>query len=273
MDAQEYCRDVIRQAGHGAALEVAMSPARHRPAVSALCALRLTLAKIPQIEDPGVAHTKLQWWEGELLQLCTGQARHPISQALTEHRLGHVHEAPIHTLCAGVRRIIDRETDVSTLDHWLSEAQSVGGAQAEMETHYLSGHFDSVMTRSLGGIAEAARWCRATAHPWLSAPADLRARFQVSNTMLRSTQPHPEVGSLRAQVLKELTGRSQDLLRSAVSGGRGLPPSLVIAARLSLTNLAAHAAGVRPNPSPFKWLFQAWRGARQAARTPWQGHT
>ena len=270
MDAQEYCKDVVRQAGNGVAMEVAMSPPGHRPAVTALCALRLTLAKIPQIEDPGVAHAKLQWWEDELDRLVAVTPRHPITKALVEHQQAKAEAAPGKALCAGLRRIIDRATDSSTLEKWLLEARSVGGSHAALATHYLKGNFDPAMSQSLGGIVEAARWSVAVGQPWLSAPADLRARFQVSNAMLRSPQPGPEVQALRAQVLEEISSRSNELLETAIAGGRGLPPSLVIAGRLALSNAAAFASGPLVKPRPFTWLVQAWRGARLAARTRWQ---
>lgn len=270
MDAQEYCKDVIRQAGNGAALEVAMSPPAHRSAVTALCALRLTLAKIPEIEDPGVAHTKLQWWEDELDRLMAIKPRHPITRALAEHQPAKTGATSVKTLCGGLRRIIDRDTDASTLEKWLLEARTVGGSHAELATHYLRGNFDPAMTQELGGIAEAARWSFGVGQPWLSAPADLRARFQVSNATLRSPQPGPEVQALRAQVLAEVSSRANELIEEAIAGSRGLPPSLVIAARLALSHAAAFASGSLVKPRPFAWLVQAWRGARLAARTRWQ---
>lgn len=218
-----------------------------------------------------MAHAKLQWWESELRRFMAGQARHPITQALdaSASATGHA-GAAVRTLCTGLGRIIDREIDVATTESWLAEAQVIGGGYADLENHYLQGQFDVELSRQLGGYAEAARWCFQAEQAWLSAPADLRAKFQVSNAMLHNDQQRAQVSELQSWLRRDLTSKTRTLLDAASANGAGLAPSLVIATKLALSADAASPTGVKAQLRPFVWLFQAWGGARLASRTPWQ---
>ena len=40
---------------------------------------------VDEVSDPGVAHRKLAWWQGEVAQAFKGQPTHPVTQALMRH--------------------------------------------------------------------------------------------------------------------------------------------------------------------------------------------
>ena len=40
---------------------------------------------VDEVSDPGVAHRKLAWWQGEVTQAFKGQPTHPVTQALMRH--------------------------------------------------------------------------------------------------------------------------------------------------------------------------------------------
>lgn len=65
---------------------VQFSPARYRPRLVALCRLYDEIREIPQeCRDPGVAETKLRWWEEEIELMLDGKARHPSSRTFWAH--------------------------------------------------------------------------------------------------------------------------------------------------------------------------------------------
>ncbi|MGH8399657.1 MAG: squalene/phytoene synthase family protein [Gammaproteobacteria bacterium] len=61
---------------------IQFSPRNHRARLVALCELYTEIREIPrECRDPGVAETKLRWWEEEIELMLDGRARHPRSQA------------------------------------------------------------------------------------------------------------------------------------------------------------------------------------------------
>ncbi|HEX5340749.1 MAG TPA: squalene/phytoene synthase family protein [Gammaproteobacteria bacterium] len=61
---------------------VQFSPLNYRIRLVALCELYTEICEIPrECRDPGVAETKLRWWEEEIELMLGGSARHPVSQA------------------------------------------------------------------------------------------------------------------------------------------------------------------------------------------------
>ena len=65
---------------------IQFSPPHSRAALSALGRLYHEIREIPlECRDPGIAETKLRWWEQEIDLMLDGHARHPVSQAFYPH--------------------------------------------------------------------------------------------------------------------------------------------------------------------------------------------
>ncbi|HET7922462.1 MAG TPA: squalene/phytoene synthase family protein [Gammaproteobacteria bacterium] len=61
---------------------IQFSPSDCRERLVALCALYLEIRDIlRECSDPGIAETKLRWWEEEIELMLDGKARHPVSRA------------------------------------------------------------------------------------------------------------------------------------------------------------------------------------------------
>lgn len=90
MNPDDYCRNKAAPAGSSQYYSLRSLPEDKRRAVTALAAFVREVKEIPyECTDPGVARTKLRWWRDEVRRLFEGQARHPVTQALTAAAPGH----------------------------------------------------------------------------------------------------------------------------------------------------------------------------------------
>jgi 15-cis-phytoene synthase len=65
---------------------VTYAPRNARPVLDALYAFEAELRDTVQSSTHEVAHTRLQWWRGEVDRLIAGRAEHPVTQALSPLR-------------------------------------------------------------------------------------------------------------------------------------------------------------------------------------------
>jgi len=81
--AHAECERLARPVGSPFRLASLKLPADQQRAVTALRALDVSLAEIPEtISEPQVAMAKLDWWREALLGMTRGQIEHPVIQAL-----------------------------------------------------------------------------------------------------------------------------------------------------------------------------------------------
>lgn len=57
-------------------------PGRHSPLLAWHALEHELLKSLTDVQDPGVARLRLQWWAEEIQRVAAGQARHPLGQAL-----------------------------------------------------------------------------------------------------------------------------------------------------------------------------------------------
>lgn len=81
-----YCLDHVRQGDPDRYWTLLLTRPVHRPALTALYAFNLELARIPdQISEPAMGAIRLQWWRETVDSLATPPVRsHPVAQALAE---------------------------------------------------------------------------------------------------------------------------------------------------------------------------------------------
>lgn len=246
--------------------------ARHQLRV--LEAVRRAISDIPgNCSDRGVAHLKLTWWQTELQQLASGNARHPLAQPLlplvqAQPALLELFEALLDATINGLNQA--PLADHAALLAWLH------GQQGGLLAHYIDcGAVVSAAQRQalveLGAVLELAYAVRGLrqhrrATPLLLPEATLRAarlsgdavRGAYSSASLKVVL-QPEIDWLRAQLLTRSAALPRKLRR-----GQGLLVTLAACAAEALALTRADDCQVlerRVELQPLRKLWLAWRVA------------
>lgn len=86
MSPQEYVQQKAAASGSSFYYAFLFLPAQRRAAITAFYAFcREVDDVVDEVSDPGVAATKLAWWQKEVQQAFAGQPNHPVMQALMPH--------------------------------------------------------------------------------------------------------------------------------------------------------------------------------------------
>lgn len=235
-------------------------------------AVRRAITDIPgNCSDRGVAHLKLTWWQTELQQLASGNARHPLAQPLlplvqAQPGLLDLFEALLDATINGLNQA--PLADHAALLAWLHCQQGV------LLNHYIGcGAPVSATQRQalieLGALLELAYALRGLrqhrrATPLLLPEATLRAA-RLSGDAVR--------GAYSSVTLKRVLRCEIDWLRSELlTRSAALPPSVRRGQRLIVTLAACAAEGLaltraddcqvlerRVELLPLRKLWLAWR--------------
>jgi phytoene synthase len=85
MSPDQYCQHKAVKSGSSFYYSFLFLPADQRRAITALYAFcREVDDVVDECSDPGVAHSKLDWWQQEIERCFAGQPRHPVSRALQQ---------------------------------------------------------------------------------------------------------------------------------------------------------------------------------------------
>ena len=86
MTPEQYVQQKAAASGSSFYYAFLFLPRPRREAITALYAFcREVDDVVDEVSDPGVAHRKLAWWQGEVAQAFKGQPTHPVTQALMRH--------------------------------------------------------------------------------------------------------------------------------------------------------------------------------------------
>ena len=86
MSPQEYVQQKAAASGSSFYYAFLFLPPERRAAITAFYAFcREVDDVVDEVSDPGVAATKLAWWQKEVQQAFSGQTNHPVMQALAPH--------------------------------------------------------------------------------------------------------------------------------------------------------------------------------------------
>ncbi|EJL92054.1 squalene synthase HpnD [Herbaspirillum sp. CF444] len=86
MSPDEYCQQKAAQSGSSFYYSFLFLPPERRRAITALYAFcREVDDTVDEIEDAGVARTKLMWWRKEIAAMLNGNPSHPVTLALQPH--------------------------------------------------------------------------------------------------------------------------------------------------------------------------------------------
>jgi len=86
MTPEDYVQQKAAASGSSFYYAFLFLPPPRRAAITAFYAFcREVDDVVDEVQDPGVAHTKLAWWQSEVAQAYAGHATHPVLQALMPH--------------------------------------------------------------------------------------------------------------------------------------------------------------------------------------------
>ena len=86
MTPEQYVQQKAAASGSSFYYAFLFLPRPRREAITAFYAFcREVDDVVDEVSDPGVAHRKLAWWQGEVAQAFKGQPTHPVMQALMRH--------------------------------------------------------------------------------------------------------------------------------------------------------------------------------------------
>ena len=98
MTPAQYVQEKAAASGSSFYYAFLFLPAPRRAAITAFYAFCREIDDVvDEVVDPGVAHTKLDWWQSEVAKAFTGTPSHPAMQALLPH-VADFHIAPAHLL-------------------------------------------------------------------------------------------------------------------------------------------------------------------------------
>ena len=86
MSPDEYCQQKAAASGSSFYYSFLFLPPERRRAITALYAFcREVDDTVDEIDDPGIARTKLMWWRKEIAAMLEGHPTHPVTRALQPH--------------------------------------------------------------------------------------------------------------------------------------------------------------------------------------------
>ncbi|MAB13097.1 phytoene/squalene synthase family protein [Parvibaculum sp.] len=217
----DACLAEIRQHDHDRFLSLLLAPADKRPALLALYAFNLEIARIPEtVSEPMMGMIRLQWWREVLEGLDAGETRgHHVAVALAEARR-HV-ELPLSALSALVdirERDLDEEPfeDMAALEAYaratsgqlmVLAAMGLGG-EAAAETHR-SAIEHAGIAFGLAGMLRALPAKAAQGHVML--PVDLMRRHDLDPHGILQGRMSDALGA----AMREVGGAAREHLAAA----------------------------------------------------------
>jgi 15-cis-phytoene synthase len=131
MTPQEYVQDKAAASGSSFYYAFLFLPKPRRSAITAFYAFcREVDDVVDEVTDPGVAHTKLAWWQGEVAKSFAGQPSHPVMRALMPcvPEFG-IEERQLHAVIEGCRMDLEqtRYLDFPALERYCHLVAGVVG--------------------------------------------------------------------------------------------------------------------------------------------------
>ncbi|MEO7726123.1 MAG: presqualene diphosphate synthase HpnD [Burkholderiales bacterium] len=272
MTPDEYCQQQASQSGSSFYYSFLFLPLPRRRAITALYAFcREVDDVVDECTDIDVARTKLAWWRTEVAAIYTGQARHPVAQALaaviaaftlpqerlleiidgmemdlTQHRYADF--AALKLYCyrvAGVGGLLSAEIFGYTDPRTLVYAENLGIAFQ--------------LTNIIRDVGEDARRDR------VYLPVDELARFNVPVADIMHARATPQFRELMEFQVARALGYYRDAFAALPAGDRKAQrPGLVMAAiyRTLLDEIRNDGMRVltqRTSLTPLRKLWIAWR--------------
>ena len=255
-DAVTYCADQTRRLDRERWLMALLAPAAHRPALFALLAFNLELAKTHEVvSEPMLGEIRLQWWRDALAEIREGRPRaHPVVQALSPCLMsGRLSADACLALIDGRTGDIDGEgpADMAALEAYAAATAGVLNA-ALAEVSDLAGTAAGTAALPIGRAWGLIGLLRAVPHHARANRVMLPADELAAVGLGRRDVIEGRAGSALSLVVGQVAARAMAGLAEA----RALAPGMTPAARACLlpgTLARAHRRALaRAGDDPFR---------------------
>jgi 15-cis-phytoene synthase len=136
MSPQEYVQDKAASSGSSFYYAFLFLPKERRAAITAFYAFCREIDDVvDEVTDPGVAQTKLAWWQSEVARTFSGSPSHPVMKALAVHlRTFDIGQDKLHAVIEGCRMDLEqtRYLDFPALQRY---CHLVAGVVGEVSAH------------------------------------------------------------------------------------------------------------------------------------------
>jgi phytoene synthase len=276
-DAFAHCEGLVRAADRDRFLTTLFAPAEHRPALLALYAFNLEIARVREVVDqPLAGEIRLQWWSDVLEGEGRGEVvAHPVAAALlasvARYRLG---PERLKALVAARRFDLDNEPMRSLAD-LESYAEGASAGLIALAAQVLAGALDIAALSHHAGLAHAFAGLLAAfpihaARGKVFVPLEILARHGAAREDAVGGQATPHLHA----ALAELRLHARRHLRAAQQLLAAAPPAVIPAllpvALAGPTLARMERRGYDPftpiEIAPWRRQLSIWRAARSPRR-------
>jgi 15-cis-phytoene synthase len=276
-DAFAHCEGLVRAADRDRFLTTLFAPAEHRPALLALYAFNLEVARVREIvHEPLAGEIRLQWWNDMLEGERRGEvAAHPVAAALlasvARYRLG---PERLKALIAARRFDLDNEP-MRTLGDLEAYAEGASAGLIAGAAQILADGLDIGALSHHAGLAHAFAGLLAAfpvhgARGKVFVPLDILARHGAAREDAvggpATPQLHAALAELRLHARRHLRA-AQELLDAAPPAAI---PALLPVALAGATLARMERRGYDPftpiEVAPWRRQLRIWRAARSPRR-------
>ena len=220
MSPEQYCQQKAASSGSSFYYSFLFLPAEKRKAITALYAFcREVDDVVDETHDPGVAESKLNWWVEEIDALYKGNAKHPVSRALSasmEHF--DLHREYLEEIIAGMQMDLHINR-YNTFDELKLYCHRVAGVVGLLAVEIFgSSHRDTLkFAENLGTALQLTNIIRDVKEDAMRnrvyIPADELQKFSVQESDLQL----PKTTTSLKKLLDFQMQRAQDYYRKALS--------------------------------------------------------
>jgi len=276
-DAFAHCEGLVRAADRDRFLTTLFAPAEHRPALLALYAFNLEVARVREIvHEPLAGEIRLQWWNDVLEGERRGEvAAHPVAAALlasvARYRLG---PERLKALIAARRFDLDNEP-MRSLGDLEAYAEGASAGLIAVAAQVLADGLDIGALSHHAGLAHAFAGLLAAfpvhgARGKVFVPLDILARHGAAREDAvggpATPQLHAALAELRLHARRHLRA-AQELLDAAPPAAI---PALLPVALAGATLARMERRGYDPftpiEVAPWRRQLRIWRAARSPRR-------
>ena|SRR5262245_34611335 len=276
-DAFAHCEGLVRAADRDRFLTILFAPAEHRPALLALYAFNLEIARVREIvHEPLAGEIRLQWWSDVLEGEGRGEvAAHPVAAALLasvgRYRLG---SERLKALIAARRFDLDNEP-MRSLGDLEAYAEGASAGLIVLAAQVLADGLDIGALGHHAGLAYAfagllAAFPMHAARGKVFVPLDILARHGAAREDAVSGQATPQLHA----ALAELRLHARQHLRAAQELLASAPPAVIPALlpvalagpMLARMERRGYDSFTPSEIAPWQRQLRIWRAARSPRR-------
>jgi phytoene synthase len=230
-DAYAHCENLVRAGDKDRYLASLFAPADRRPALYALYAFNLEIARVRELaREPMAGEIRLQWWRETLAGTRAGEAAaNPVAAALMETMAHFGLSAEILANLIEARAFDLYDDPMPTLDAFAAYGRRTASGLIELCARVLdAGHADVGELAGPAGLAYATTGLLRTfalhaSRGQLYLPADVLDRHGAQASDIMAGRPTP---ALRA-ALAELRAFARQNLAAFAARGAALPAAIV----------------------------------------------